>query len=141
VPFFAWDDALGVGNTFIDNDHRQLIALLNKVNEAMYASKGRDVLGQVLGDLIVYTKEHFTREERVMLGIKYADFHAHKQEHEKLTAQVVALQHRFAVGETHITPDVLVFLFDWLFTHILLVDKKFAQAIEDDKIRTKITGV
>jgi hemerythrin-like metal-binding protein len=131
MAVFFWKDQLSVGNTFIDSDHRHLIGLLNDVYDAMYASRGPDILGAVLNDLILYTQEHFKREEDIMQAINYAELSAHKAEHDKLTGEVLEMQSRFLAGETKIMVDLLKFLFDWLFEHIVKIDKKLAQAIRD----------
>ena len=137
---FAWRDDLSVGNTFIDNDHRHLIALMSNLHIAMDEGKGRKVLEAVLSDLIQYTQEHFKREEDVMQGMRYAEFLQHKQEHDKLTFEVLLLRKRFVNGEVHLTGEIAMFLYDWLFDHIMKVDKKLAKAILDEKLDTKNQG-
>ena len=133
MAFFAWSDDLSVGNTFIDNDHRHLIALLNTLNDAMSEGRGQDVLGIVLNDLIIYTHEHFKREEDVMVQIHYLEYPEHKEAHDRLTNEVLALQKKYTSGETKLTVELLMFLSSWLFEHIMEVDKKLAHAIQDAK--------
>ena len=43
-------------------------------------------------NLIIYTKEHFGREEAEMRRIQYADEISHKSEHTKLIKQVTELK-------------------------------------------------
>lgn len=129
MEFYVWNGNLSVGNTFIDNDHRHLIALLNNLYSAMGEGRGPDVLGPVLNDLIQYTRAHFKREEDVMQGMCYAGFLEHKAEHDKLTTKVFELQKQYIAGEASLSVELLMFLYDWLFEHIMKVDKKLAQAI------------
>ena len=130
MAFFEWNDDLSVGNTFIDNDHRHFIRLLNNLYNAMDMGRGPDVLGTVLNDLIQYTREHFKREEGVMQDLNYAEFLEHKKEHEKLTRTVLEMQREFIAGETKLAVSLLKYLFDWLFERIMNVDKKLGQAIQ-----------
>jgi len=137
MTIFFWNANLSVKNRFIDNDHRHLIGLLNVVYDAMNQGKGPDVVEPVLDDLIQYTQAHFKREEKVMLRIRYEGYAAHKEEHDKLTAKVLEMQRRFVAGETKLTVDLLQFLFDWLFDHIMKIDTKLAQAIQQAKSEAK----
>jgi hemerythrin len=129
MAFFVWTDTLSVGNIFIDDDHRHLIALLNTLSDAIGEGRGQDVLGTVLNDLIVYANEHFKREENVMREIGYAEFSEHKAAHDKLTKEVLELQQRHISGETKLTVELLMFLSSWLLEHIMEVDQKMAHAI------------
>jgi hemerythrin-like metal-binding protein len=129
MTLFFWNEQMSVGNTFIDNDHRHFIRLLNDLYNAMNLGRGPDAVGTLLNDLIQYTREHFKREEEVMLDIDYAKFEEHKKEHEKLTRAVRDMQQEFMAGETKLAVGLLKYLFDWLFEHIMNVDKKLAQAI------------
>jgi hemerythrin-like metal-binding protein len=137
MAFFVWNEDLSVGNTSIDNDHHHFIGLLNNLYNAMDMGRGPDVLGTVLNDLIQYTREHFKREEDVMQDLNYTEFLEHKKEHEKLAITVLEMQREFMAGETRLAVGLLKYLFDWLFEHIMNVDKKLAQAIKQAESETK----
>jgi len=57
MEIFHWTADLATGNGMIDQDHRHLIALVNKLNDAMTGGKGNAVLGQVLDELIAEVQE------------------------------------------------------------------------------------
>lgn len=122
-------DDLLVGNTFIDGDHRKLVKLINEFHEAMAAGKGNDVVGRVLNALVVYTKEHFAREEAEMARIGYPATITHKREHTKLLLEVDKFHAGFMSGKTMLTMPVSKFLKDWLINHINQTDKAFARAL------------
>jgi hemerythrin len=132
--FFQWNNDLSVGNTFIDYDHRHLIDLLNNLYSAMIEGKAPDVVGTVLNDLIQYTQEHLIREEIVMHGFRYAEYAVRKEAHDNLTLKVLTLQKKFNDGETELSVELLTFLFEWLFDHIMQKDKKLVEAIQDAKL-------
>jgi hemerythrin-like metal-binding protein len=131
MAVFFWSNKLSVGNDFIDADHQHWIDLLNQLHTEMNAGKGPEVLGPVLDELVAYTGEHFGREEDVMRQIGFAGYAEHKQAHDDLTREVRELQAKFRAGETRISVTVLKFLFDWLFQHIMTVDKKLAAVIRE----------
>jgi hemerythrin len=130
MGYFAWSDDLSVGSSFIDNDHRKLIGLVNQLHDAMSQGHGKDILANVLVELIKYTKEHFRREEDHMQKMQYVDRAAHKVEHDKLLDQVLDLQKKFNDGSVMLTIQVSKFLREWLVTHIMKSDKKLADAIQ-----------
>lgn len=128
MAYLTWSDDLAVGNTFIDNDHKKLIEMVNRLHQLMSEGKGKDVMHKVLHNLISYTQEHFRREEDLMRNIRYPGFFEHKEEHEKLVAQVLDLQHKFESGTATLSIQVLHFLRDWLVNHIGKSDMDLAAA-------------
>lgn len=129
MGYFSWSDELSVGSSFIDNDHRKLIALINELHQAMRRDQGREILQPVLTELIKYTQEHFAREEEHMLKIDYAERAAHKLEHDKLLSEVLEMQRKFDDGSAMLTFQVSKFLRDWLVKHIMESDRKLAAAV------------
>lgn len=129
MALFAWDDDLTVGNRFIDDDHKKLVTMVNSFHDAMEQGRGNDVIGKVLHNLVIYTKEHFSREEAEMQRIKYPKYLAHKLEHDKLIKEVAELQAGFTSGKTMLTMKISKFLRDWLLTHIKQTDQQLAEAL------------
>lgn len=129
MGLFAWSEELNVGNKFIDDDHKKLVAMVNSFHDAMEQGRGNDVIGKVLHNLVIYTKEHFSREEAEMQRIKYPKYLAHKLEHDKLIKEVADLQTGFTSGKTMLTMKISKFLRDWLLTHIKQTDQQLAEAL------------
>lgn len=130
MAYFTWNDSLMVGNSFIDNDHKKLVGLVNDLHEAMAQGKGKDIVGKTLNNLIKYTAEHFKREEDEMKRINYPGALAHKQEHEKLVREVLDLQKKFNEGNALLTVKVSKFLKDWLLDHIMKTDMSLSVALK-----------
>ena len=135
--FMPWSDSWLVGVREVDAQHKHLVALLNKLHDAMTLGQGRKVLGNVLSDLIAYTKAQFALEEQLMRQHGYSEYTAHKQEHDRLAAQVVQFQQDFMVGGASVSSsvDVLHFLRNWLQHHICGTDKKYAPFLQSKGVR------
>ena len=129
MAFFTWSNDIAVGNSLIDGDHQKLIKMINDFHDAMEQGRGNDVIGKVLNNLVIYTKEHFKREEAEMQRIKYPISLAHKLEHDKLIDEIAQLQASFASGKSMLTIKISKFLRDWLLTHIMQTDKLLADAL------------
>lgn len=126
MAFIDWKDELSVNIRMIDDQHKELIKLINELSDAMKVGKGKDVMGKVLSKLVDYTKMHFGTEERLFQTHGYPGYIAHKSEHDKLTKQVLDLKTKFDNGQSVITVEVMNFLKDWLQKHIIGTDKKYS---------------
>ena len=126
MTYFAWASDMSVGNTLLDHDHRELIALVNELHTATSRGEGRGVVGDILNRLLVYTQQHFQREEHHMERLQYPKTDEHKRLHQDLYEQVVALKARFDAGHITVAAQVSTLLRDGLSLHILREDKQFA---------------
>lgn len=129
MALFTWSDELSVGNRLIDDDHKKLVKMVNDFHDALVEGHGNEVVGKVLHNLVIYTREHFAREEAEMQRIKYARYLAHKEEHDKLLREVAELQGSFQSGRAMLSIKVSKFLRDWLQTHIKQTDQQLADAM------------
>lgn len=48
MDYFQWSDALSVGNALIDQDHKELVNLVNELHQAVQDGKGSETLGRIL---------------------------------------------------------------------------------------------
>ncbi len=126
MPLLSWKDAYSVKIKEIDDQHRNLIKMINELNDAMAAGKAKDVLGEILARLVSYTANHFANEERLMQAHGYQGFAEHKDKHEKMTAKVLDLQRQYKLGKAAMTIEVMDFLKKWLDKHILGTDMQYS---------------
>lgn len=131
MDFFQWDDGLSVGNTLIDRDHQELIALVNELHDAARDGKDVVIVGRILERLLTYTQEHFQREELLMEYMNYPDQIHHKLLHRKLVAQVRQLQEALHANAQGVARDTAELLRFWLTRHIHHVDRQLAAATKE----------
>ena len=77
MALLTWQEKYSVGIKEIDNQHKQLIDMINELNDAMLAKRGKEVLMSVLNKLAAYCVTHFTNEEKMMSTHDYPDFAEH----------------------------------------------------------------
>ena len=123
MDLIQWGSALEVGHAAIDTQHVKWIGLVNALNAAMAAGKGKEILGKLLDDLSEYTSTQFAMEERLMEARSYPARVQHMSAHSELRAALAKLQGEFAANRLMITIDVMHFLRDWLTDHIRVTDK------------------
>lgn len=125
----SWSDALSTGITEQDEQHKNLIYLINRLNKAIEAGKEAEILDSVLTELVDYTVYHFGYEETLMKRHNYADTPAHKLEHEKFIEAVDDFRRKHDVGDAVISVQIINFLRMWVKAHIMQTDKKMGEEL------------
>jgi hemerythrin len=125
MALIEWSSSLSVGVSEIDEQHKKLIGIINRLNDAMKTGKGKDALTTLLKETAEYTVYHFGTEETYFDRFGYPGKERHKLEHKGLLEKVVQLSKDFDSGKVTITLDVMNFLKDWLSKHIMGSDKQY----------------
>lgn len=125
MDFIRWKEEYSVQVEEIDEQHKKLFSIINRLADAMKIGKGRDVLDAVLTELVAYTEYHFNTEERLFEKHGYPEHEDHKQMHDDLVNKAQDLKAAFDSGNTKISVDVMLLLSNWLNNHILEVDKRY----------------
>jgi hemerythrin len=124
--FVEWTDNLSVGIQEIDEQHKVLINLINRLfNETIVNQASSKVTEQVLQELVEYTLVHFAVEESLFRIFDYPGIETHMAIHAGLKAQVIELQKKVREGQ-EVNTDLLMFLKKWLTNHILQEDQRYA---------------
>lgn len=135
MPLITWSNKLSTGISEQDRQHKQLICLINDLNEAMQAGKGATVLGALLAELIRYTEYHFSYEEELMARHSHADLHGHSEEHARLAETARKFKKRFDEGRLVISFEIMDLLRKWFFSHTLKSDMSVAHALVKAGVR------
>ncbi len=120
------DPSLLVGYEPIDADHRRLMTLIGKLNEAIVQGYDRTLTLGLLDGLINYTSWHFRHEERLMQISDYPHTDDHKRDHRHLVEQVLTIQRDIQENHSNVSSQLMLFLLNWLNEHIHAVDQKLA---------------
>ncbi|HOJ29913.1 MAG: hemerythrin family protein [Spirochaetes bacterium] len=134
MEFIEWGEHLSVGVTVFDNEHKQLVSLVNKLNHALLAGSAKKTMEEILQNLVNYTKIHFKHEEDYMVLYDYPEYEKHKKEHDALTDQVMDFYMRYQAGKTVFSLELMNFLKDWLTNHILISDKKYKNFFQSKNV-------
>jgi len=134
---FQWEDDYSVGIEEIDEQHKELVRLLNNLHQAIHEHHGSDASRKILNELAEYTHIHFTVEESLMRVSSYPDFEIHKKIHEALIQQVQELQTKLDAGGVKISFELMHFLKNWLMHHINESDKQFGKYMAQVQFSSK----
>jgi len=115
-----WKDEFSVGVAIIDQDHKELLRIVNALSEAL--AKGPQPAGRICDELIEHTLAHFTREEHWFKPLGYPGAEQHRRMHQKLTERLLEYRDRLR-QETD--ADRLALFVDFLAHHITGADRSY----------------
>jgi diguanylate cyclase (GGDEF)-like protein/hemerythrin-like metal-binding protein len=125
--WIVFDKAHHVGVVEIDEQHRELVRLVNRLNGAIKNKEGDAVTLGLYDELLSFTAFHFATEHRLMAQNDYPDLARHDQEHAHLVDEAVHFKTRLTRGG-----DLLALqsIKDWLLNHIQYSDKPLAKYLQ-----------
>lgn len=125
MSMFNWSDKYSVSVSEMDNQHKELMNILNELYDAMSARKSNEVLSSVITKLLNYTRKHFTAEEMYMQKYNYPAYANQKKEHDFFVNKIQEFQKDLNAGKLTLSIDISTFLKNWLVNHISVEDKKY----------------
>lgn len=126
MSFINWETKFSVNVAEIDAEHKRLIAMINKLHDAMKIGQGKEALSAILDDMTNYAVHHFHTEEGYMEKFNYPEYSKHKQEHDDFVAKVSDFREKFERDELLLSIEVMRFLSDWLRNHIMGSDQRYS---------------
>lgn len=127
----TWTPDMTTGLADIDEQHRNVIAAVNGLDEEMAAGHSREALTETLSSVISYAAWHFAREEECFTRYRCPAAAANIAHHKEFVAAVTSFRERLVVeGPTPELAGVLrTVLGPWLMDHICKVDAKLATSV------------
>jgi hemerythrin len=125
MSMVQWSNEYSVEIQEIDEQHKCIVNYINEIYEALSRKESHDLIADVIQKLVEYTKIHFAVEETLMRIFDYEEYQQHKMIHDRLVQQALTYQGRFLAGDPKVGMELLLFLKEWLFSHINQVDKRY----------------
>lgn len=136
MGFMEWTKRYSVGVAIFDDEHKKLIAIINRLHEAIETGVDRAALQKTVDDLVEYTLMHFRHEEMYFDDWAYPHADEHCARHAELRQQVFGYRRRIQEQDAAaLAEDLAVFLRDWLTQHILVEDRKYGEFLFDKGLR------
>lgn len=129
MPLVEWGSDFSVGVEDIDHQHKQIVAMINKLYDAIKAGSSRAACAGILTEMIDYANVHFATEDSYMERLGYPDAEEHRLEHQEFGAKCADFAEGVASGRISLSLDIGKFLLHWLYDHIRKVDMKLGQYI------------
>ncbi|HNN12651.1 MAG TPA: hemerythrin family protein [Anaerolineales bacterium] len=119
-----WNIALSTGDESLDNQHRYLVDLLNKLGEAINEGHGSESLARILGALRFYAGWHFGKEEDCFETYHCPAAGKNKKAHAVFIEKFDTFNNEFnrIGGSNELALMIHEEISDWIINHILIVD-------------------
>jgi hemerythrin len=146
----AWNNSYSVGIPLIDDQHKELINLTNKLfNSCIQGNESSKVIFmRTIRGAVDYVGYHFSTEEKVMERINYPGIATHKKEHADFVKEVLHEVEEFKNGKKFTPISFVHYLKDWVLSHIAVSDKQMGNYILKlkkngglDKIKLRVKEV
>lgn len=130
----VWNDSFNIQVAELDEQHRRLVALMNRLIDLQEANKPDDAVADILGSLTNYLGYHFEVEEELMIDHGYPEIESHREEHQAFVLQVAYFIATYRESGSSLKRDILTFLKEWLAEHILKTDASFGRFLKENHL-------
>lgn len=132
-----WSEKFSVNVEQFDNEHKNLLNIINKLNKATLEGEGINSVNEILDELIDYTAFHFKNEEELFQKYKYPYYKEHKKTHDSIIEKVLEMKDKFNENpdDENVIYEIMELLKKWIINHILGTDKKYSDFFKNKKIK------
>lgn len=131
VVFMKWLDKFSVNIREIDEQHKRLVEMINKLYAGMTSGEGSVAIGKTLSEMMEYAATHFATEEKYMIKYAYPEYARHKALHVAFVAKAEALRDQHKRDPKVLSTETGEFLRNWLREHILGVDSQYGPYLNE----------
>ena len=127
----VWNEQLyGIGIEELDEQHKQLVDLLNSLIQSINRGEHDEAVKQALRGMVDYVSYHFAAEEDLMNKVDYPDFESHRKQHNAFVVKITNYLKRMQSGQELSAFELVSFLKTWLLRHIAGSDRNIARYIK-----------
>ena len=128
---FLWRDEYTVNIQKMDDHHLKLFEMAESFSLSLQNGKDRTLAEEALDFLIEYANFHFTEEESLMRRYSYPGHKSHAEKHTRLMEDILEMKERLGKDGFEQNGEFIDFLKDWVISHILTEDVKYAAFLND----------
>jgi hemerythrin-like metal-binding protein len=124
---FKWSENYSVKVASFDKEHQKLFDIANNFYDQLISKKPQTLILETLKELSFYTRTHFKNEELIMSKQGYPKYFEHKKIHDEILLRVDEFYKKMKEGKTVLAHEIAGLLKEWIFDHILKIDKQYSQ--------------
>jgi putative two-component system hydrogenase maturation factor HypX/HoxX len=125
---FVWQDHYTLGDEEMDEQHKDLFVLANKLVE----SSSKTELNDNIQLLYQHVKEHFSAEEALMRKIEFRGYKGHVKEHQLMLEKLETIEHKINTAAWE-NADLENFMDRWA-KHIVNFDMSFDSYLKKETV-------
>lgn len=125
MSLIEWKDEFSIGIASVDQEHRELINLINDLHGKMSRGTDQDQVVSALGEIFAQISAHFALEEKIMRDTEYDGYPSHKSDHEALLDELRDIMDRVEDDGTFDEKRLSRELDVWFTEHFRTQDARF----------------
>lgn len=129
MPIMTWDTSLDVGVETMNDDHKQILDLMNEIHDRAATGETGPAMTALVDKLAQVTIDHFRDEEAYMASVDFAGLASHTLIHADLLKKYTAHADAIRANGGQVPSDFLMFLKLWLTAHIKGIDMKYCPTV------------
>lgn len=129
MSLITWDDSYSVHDATIDAQHKEWIAIYNRLDQSLLHGEAGSVnmaTEKAVAAMREYATFHFRHEELYLQQLNYPYLVEHRRLHTDFEDQLFAYARKMRNRELLLSTEVISTLKEWLQNHILREDRKYA---------------
>ncbi len=124
MTLIEWREGFNTGIAGVDQEHRELVEMINAVFSLLEGEPERENIADCLGDIYGKVSAHFALEEQLMEKYEYGEYDSHRKDHEKLLEEIGEISERFEETESFDEAGLRLALNEWFLTHFQTHDAR-----------------
>ncbi len=125
MSLWQWDESYSVGVSEIDEQHKKLVGMINRLHDGLGQGLGSELIGEILDEMAAYTEYHFQTEEDYFNQFNFREKDIHTAEHKGFSKKVSEFQEKFRTNPMILSVEVMYYLSNWLKNHIQGTDRNY----------------
>jgi hemerythrin len=131
MPIVEWDDSMSIGLYLIDEQHRELVVLINNVADAIERNASQTEISRFIRRFYNYTITHFQTEESLMDHATYPEYFTQVKEHLDCSMKAIEFHRRFVHDHDFDLKEFLDYIVSWFVKHTTGIDQTLAKHLLD----------
>ncbi len=128
-----WTQSLSVDIPEIDNQHREFIRILKRLDTAIGENLVDEQLDGIIAELHDYVKFHFGTEEKHFDDFGcYPNAEAHKAAHHGFARNLEENQQNWLHDRVKLSRELALTMYNWLVEHIAKMDREYIDCFKQN---------
>jgi hemerythrin len=125
MDIINWKDEFSVGVEEMDNQHKKLFTMINRLIEEQKQLTDPKTIAELLTEMTDYAQEHFRAEEYLMAEYGFNRKVEQEKQHQAFIDKTISFYSASDIGPNILSNALLDFLSEWLVDHILKEDMMY----------------
>lgn len=128
--FIIWNDEFSVGLEEIDEQHKSMLSIINRLYTAIMENAPKDTINALIQETRQYGNYHFRTEEAMLKEAGYQGLKEQRKAHKHYITELNYILDQYGITGYSKAQDMLIFLKEWWLTHILKLDKAYSNHLQ-----------